>query len=233
MVPVRTHLPSPEPFWRKPEKKEKISKSLPGERWGVVQGAGNKHSFLIRKQCEDKHPCLLCCPGVWIQGTGGATVAVVSGQSLWEQEPLWGVTRHPKMLTTACKHQCLFLTSARGWVYNTAREGHLKGLCLPDCSVLNKTLHLPQPFRPFCLKYDCPADNYSSKLLKWRMTQSVSPQTLVCKNIFLPIRQSAGTSHQSGVLKQEGINPRAHPHWRPVSTTGVQLHWPQKRAVLH
>lgn len=32
MVPVGTHRTSPEPFWRKPEKKEKVSKILPGER---------------------------------------------------------------------------------------------------------------------------------------------------------------------------------------------------------
>lgn len=84
MVPIGIHHPSPEPFWRKPENKEKVSKSLPGERWGAVQGAGNKHSFFIRKQSEDKHPCVLSCPGAWIQGTEGATVTAVCGHSACE-----------------------------------------------------------------------------------------------------------------------------------------------------
>lgn len=84
MVPVQIHHPSPEPFWRKPENKEKVSKSLPGEWWEAVQGTENKHIFLIRKQYEDKHPCVLSCPGVWIQGTEGATVTAVSGHSAFE-----------------------------------------------------------------------------------------------------------------------------------------------------
>lgn len=84
MVPVQIHHPSREPFWRKPENKEKVSKSLPGEWWEAVQGTGNKHIFLIRKQYEDKHPCVLSCPGVWIQGTEGATVTAVSGHSAFE-----------------------------------------------------------------------------------------------------------------------------------------------------
>jgi len=66
MVPVGTCCPCPEPFQRKPEKKERVSKLILGERCGAVQAARDKHCSLQRKQLKDKHPCLLCCPDVWI-----------------------------------------------------------------------------------------------------------------------------------------------------------------------
>lgn len=68
--------------WALLEEAWEQGKGLKKPSWrevGAVQGVGNKQGFLIRKEYEDKHPCVLSCPGVSIQGTEGVTVTAVSG----------------------------------------------------------------------------------------------------------------------------------------------------------